>query len=108
MKWKTISTRWSDWTNTSVLDKWLARITLVMLASSLLGLWTHLWVLMGVWRTVGLITMIVMVVLAEGIMIWRATKIQTVWWWVAFWGWIILSVILFELASVICSSIWGF
>lgn len=108
MKGKTISTRWSDWTKTSTLDKWLARITLVLLATSLLGLWTHLWILMGAWRTIGLITMIVMVVLAEGVMIWRATKISTVWWWVAFWGWIIASVIVFEIGSVICSSFWGF
>jgi len=98
-KRKTISTRWSDWTRISVLDKWLARITLIMLATSLNGLWLHLWVLQGVWRTVGLVTMIVMVTLAEGIMVWRATKHPTVWWWVGFWGAIISLVIGFEVAS---------
>lgn len=98
-KRKTISTRWTDWTNTSILDKWLARITLLMLATSLNGLWLHLWVLSGVWRTVGLVTMIVMVTLAEAIMIWRAIKVPTVWWWVYFWGRIILLVSVTEIAS---------
>jgi len=107
MKMKTISTRWSDWTKTSVLDKRLARITLCTLSTSLAGLMVHLWVLEGFLRTAGLITMIALVVVSEAIMIWRATKIPTVWWWVAFWGWIIATVIGFEVASVIVSSVWG-
>lgn len=107
MKGKTISTRWSDWTNTSVLDKWLARITLCTLSTSLAGLMVHLWILEGFLRTGGLLTMIGMVIVSEAIMIWRATKIPTVWWWVAFWGWIIASVLVFEGASYLASMIWG-
>ncbi len=108
MKGKTISTRWSDWTRTSVLDKWLARITLCTLLTSLTSLMIHLWVLEGFLRTFGLISMIVLVLVSEAVMMWRATKVPTVWWWVAFWWWIILSVILFEATSYVCSSIWGF
>lgn len=107
-KGKTISTRWSDWTRSSPLDKILARITLGLLAMSLNGLWLHLFVLQGVWRTVGLIAMIAFVAIAEGIMIWRATKHPTVWWWVWFWGaWICGGVAGFEIVSYIVSSIYG-
>ena len=107
MKGKTISTRWSDWTRISILDKWLARITLCTLSTSLAGLVVHLWVLEGFLRTFGLITMIVMVLVSEGVMMWRATKVPTVWWWVAFWWWIVLSVLVFEGASYLVSLRWG-
>jgi hypothetical protein len=103
-KKKTISTRWSDWTNASKLDKWLARITLVLLATSLNGLWLHLWVLQGVWRTVGLITMIVSVALAQTIMHLRAAKIPTIKWWIVFWYCIIGLVIGFEITSYFFGS----
>lgn len=107
-KGKTISTRWTDWTNKSPLDKFLARTSLVLLAMSLNSLWLHLWVLQGIWRTIGLIAMIVFVAIAEGIMIWRAIIHPTVWWWVAFWGgWICGGVAMFEIVSYIVSSIWG-
>jgi hypothetical protein len=98
-KRKTISTRWSDWTRTSPLDKILARTSLVLLALSLNGLWMHLWILSGFWRTFGLVAMIVFVVLAEGIMIWRKQ-----WWWVAFWGTIIALVGAFEIGSYFFGS----
>jgi hypothetical protein len=104
MKRQTISTRWSEWTKTSVLDKWLARLTLLLLATSLNGLWLHLFILQGVWRTVGLVTMIACVILAEVIMNIRAVKIPTIKWWVWFWYTIIAVVVVFEIASYFFGS----
>jgi hypothetical protein len=103
-KRKTISTRWTEWTNASPLDHFLARATLITLSTSLAGLMIHLWILKGFFRTAGLITMIAMVVISEAVMIWRATKHPTVWWWVAFWAWIVASVIGFEIASYFFGS----
>ena len=90
-KRKTISTRYTDFTKQ---EPFWAKVCLVLLSLSLLGLWVHLWVLSGVVRTLGLIAMIAFVTLAEGILIWKKQ-----WWWAAFWGCIIGLVSGFEIAS---------
>ena len=90
-KKKTISTRWSDFTKN---DKGWARTCIILQAMSLNGLWLHLWVLTGIWRTVGLIGMIVFISLAQIILFWKK-----VFWWFWFWNCIIATVIAFEIAS---------
>jgi hypothetical protein len=87
----TISTRWTKFTE---LEPFWAKTTLILLSLSLLGLWVHLWVLTGPVRTLGLISMITFVVLAEGVLAWKR-----VWWWFYFWLGIILLVGGFEIAS---------
>lgn len=39
---KTISTMWRDWAKTSVKDGVISYVTLLLLATALLGLWVHL------------------------------------------------------------------
>jgi len=90
-KKKTISTRWTDFTKN---NKFLARLALILQAMSLNGLWLHLWVLSGVWRTVGLIAMIVFISVAQIIL-----YCKRVMWWFWFWNCIIALVIGFEIAS---------
>lgn len=90
-KGKTISTRWTDFTKE---NKFLARLCLILQFMSLNGLWLHLWILSGVWRTVGLIGMIVFISISQGILWWKKVL-----WWFWFWNVIILVVIGFELAS---------
>jgi len=97
MKRQTISTRYTDFTKA---EPFWAKVTLVLLALSLLGLWVHLWVLTGLVRTLGLISMIAFVVLAEGILWWKNQK-----WWFAFWFSIILLVGGFEIASYFFGSL---
>ena len=95
-KRKTISTRYTDFTKQ---EPFWAKVCLVLLALSLLGLWIHLWVLTGLVRTLGLVAMIVFVVLAEVILFWKKQ-----WWWFYFWLTIILLVGGFEIASYFFGS----
>ena len=96
MKRQTISTRFSEFTKA---EPFWARTTLILLALSILGLWVHLWVLTGLLRTLGLISMIAFVSMAEVILWWKR-----VFWWFYFWLGIILLVIGFECASYFFGS----
>lgn len=91
-KKKTISTRFSDWMK---LEPIWSRLALILMCSSVgVGLFTHLWILSGMWRTIGLIYMIVAALITEAIYIFRK-----IWWWASFWGYVILGVIGWEIAS---------
>ena len=96
MKRQTISTRFSEFTKA---EPFWSKVTLVLLALSLLGLWVHLWVLTGLVRTLGLISMIAFVSMAEVILFWKRQL-----WWGFFWLGIILLVVGFEAASYFFGS----
>ena len=103
-KGKIISTRWTDWTNASPI--W-ARTALGTFIGSILCLGVHLAILSGIWRTVGLIGLIVLAICTQTIMVFQACKIPTVWWWCWFHAYFVFGVLGFELVSYIASSLWG-
>lgn len=91
-KKKTISTRWKEWAEKE--PGW-AYSALSSMAIAFVGLIVHLWILSGVWRTVGLIVMITFAAICELILILRKQ-----WWWASYWGiCVILGVIGWEIAS---------
>jgi hypothetical protein len=91
-KGKTISTRWRDW---AIKEPGWAYAALSLMALSFVGLIVHLWILSGLWRTVGLIVMIAGGVGCELLLILRKQ-----WWWASYWGiCVLLGVSLWEIAS---------
>jgi hypothetical protein len=101
-KGKTISTRWTEWTNASPI--W-ARIALGTFISSILCLGLHLAVLHGLWRTVGLYGLIILAVCTQTIMFFQARKYPTVWWWFWFHAYVVTGVVVFEISSYL-ASVW--
>ena len=89
---KTISTRWREW---ALKEPVWAYSALISMALSFAGLIAHLAILSGLWRTVGLISMIVFAVICELLLI-----VRRQWWWASYWGiCVILGVICWEIAS---------
>jgi len=90
-KHKTISTRWKEWAQKEPIWAYSA---LACFALSMAGLCIHLGVLGGLWRTVGLVMLIGFDALLLGI-----TALRKVWWWFAFFTYVTVGVIGFEIAS---------
>jgi hypothetical protein len=105
-KSRTISTRWKDWALTPG-EFWWSYVALSTFMGSIAGLGLHLWVLDGLWRTVGLWILIVLACVTETILFCRARKVPTVWWWFWFHTYIVVGVIGWEVASSVVSAIWG-
>lgn len=93
MKGKTISTRWKEWAEKEPVWAYSA---LTLMASGFLGLIVHLWVLSGVWRTVGLIVMISSGVLCEAILVYRKQIFWAIYWGVC----VLIGVSVTELISI--------
>jgi len=90
-KGKTISTRWREWAEK---EPFWAYYALISFALSLAGLILHLWVLHGLWRTVGL-----WVLIGCGANTQITLGIRKRWVWFTFHLYIVLGVIAWELVS---------
>jgi len=85
----TISDRWKLWALKDGkwgADWWWSYSALSLMSIGFIGLVSHLWILEGIWRTVGLIAMIFGGVSAEAIMVYRKQ-----WWWAGYWGICVLA-----------------
>ena len=96
-KGKTISTRWKEWAQAEPAWAYSA-LAFMMIAFASLG--AHLAILSGLWRTVGLISMIVFACLCELIL-----TLRKQWWWASYWGiCVLLGVGAWEIASYFFGS----
>lgn len=95
MKGKTISRRWWEWAGVDKIWSWLAATAFSL---AMIGLVVHL-VGVGVWRTIGLWTLIGFDATLLSITFFRAKKYPGVWWWFSLFCYITLGVICWEIAS---------
>jgi hypothetical protein len=96
-KGKTISTRWREWAQKE--PGW-AYTALTSMALSFVGLIVHLWILSGLWRTIGLIVMITFAAICELIL-----GLRKQWLWFSFWGICVIGgTIVWELMSYFLGS----
>jgi len=92
MSGETISTKWKKWAESEPIWAYTA---LFCMMASFLSLGVHLGVLSGLWRTVGLIAMLVFAVLCELVLIMRKQLA-----WATYWGICVIGgVSLWELLS---------
>jgi len=95
----TISSRWRLWAQASPIDFWASHVALASFLVAMVGLYLHLFVWSGFWRTFGLCLLIGGDSITLGITAWRKR-----WWWHNLFWYITVGVIGWEIASYFFGS----